>query len=237
MPMKTSIDLSEESEIYFIENEVVNLMPGESMVWELSGPAGTKYESKLEFQGGGGHSHGIGSTSSRAVGKISPKSGTIKNTRKIEQTFKAGKVCGIVKDTTVMGNTVIVKTYHVAIPGLVPFKKVKGVILVGETDKHPSNHWGTPASIEAIKSIGEAYHKKFKKHIYINDMSLPTGGVFDIKGNFTHPHKTHKEGRHVDINWSSMTEEEAVWFEKKSTEIGFKVDLHGQPKHWHLRFG
>jgi hypothetical protein len=36
--------------------------------------------------------------------------------------------------------------------------------------------------------------------IYINDMSLPYGGLFDIQGNWRPPHVTHRTGRNADIS-------------------------------------
>jgi len=216
-----------------------NLQPHGTKTWYVSGPEGNTFSTALTFEGGGGHSHNVGSNDPRATGTMNPPSGTITGEypQNIPQVYRAGATCGRVRDDTTVGGTAYQEFYNIAIGGLQALSESTGVVLVGSTGTHPSNHWGTPGICGAIRTLGAAFHAQYTKPIYVNDMSLQTGGLFDIQGNFASPHQTHQDGRHADMNWSSMTEGERIWFKAKAEEIGFHVEVHPSPNHWHLRFG
>lgn len=210
--------------------------PNGAVTWYLNGPQGSAFQTSLAFQGGGGHAHSSGSTDARATGTIAPASGTLSGPypQNVVQTYRAGAFCGIVHDHSVIGGTVFENDYTIAIAGLASLGASTGVVLVGTTAQHPSNHWGVPALCSQIAALGAAFHAEFKKPIYVNDMSLQTGGFFDVNGDFAAPHQTHQDGRNVDVNWSSMTDKERAWFKSKAESLGFRVELHPNPNHWHL---
>ena len=237
-PIRTPFPIEDGDSIYPARSDV-NLQPNGTVTWYISGREGDRFSTHLTFEGGGGHGHGNGSTNARATGTITPKSGTIVGTypQNIPQTYRAGEVCGRVRDNSTVGGQSYEETYHIAVGGLQALTASTGVVLVGSTATHGSNHWGTAGLCNAIRQLGAAFHAKFNKPIYVNDMSLQTGGLFDISANFQPPHQLHRDGRHVDMNWSSMTAAERTWFQAKAEEIGFHVEIHNNPTHWHLRYG
>ncbi|MCW9026500.1 MAG: hypothetical protein OQJ77_04210 [Thiovulaceae bacterium] len=61
-------------------------------------------------------------------------------------------------------------------------------------------YYGLSSTNQILKAIAENYYYLSNKKLSINDMSLRKGGVFDIKGKWTKPHSTHRQGKDVDIN-------------------------------------
>jgi hypothetical protein len=219
--------------------ETNSVQPGSTLTWYINGPAGTQFATRLTFEGGGGHSHSIGSTDPIAAGTITPAAGVIQGQypQNIRQTFRAGEVCGQIRDSTALGSQTFVNMITVGLGAYQALHATTGVVLVGSTSSHPDNHWGTPGLCSAIATLGAAFHQQFNTPIYVNDMSLISGGLLDINGNFRTPHITHRDGRNVDMNWSSMTPVQRSWFKAKAEQIGFVVELHDDPTHWHLRYG
>jgi len=41
--------------------------------------------------------------------------------------------------------------------------------------------------------------------LYINDASLPKGGLFDANGDWAMPHQTHRRGIDIDVHTSDTT--------------------------------
>ena len=66
------------------------------------------------------------------------------------------------------------------------------------------NHYGTPDLVGAIYGMASNYRNNGGEIISINDMSLPFGGLFDIDGNWSPPHQTHRDGRNVDMGGSGI---------------------------------
>lgn len=61
------------------------------------------------------------------------------------------------------------------------------------------NHYGTSDLIDAIYAIALNYVDRGGEIIWINDMSLPWGGLFDINGDWEPPHDSHRIGENVDL--------------------------------------
>lgn len=234
---KTSFPISGEGMIIpWLEDH--NLQPLGTVTLYVNGPQGSQFSTTLTFEGQGGHSHSVGSHDARGVGTMTPASGTLSGAypQNIPQTYRAGEICGRVRDDSVVGGQAFQEFYNIAIGGLVALSASTGVVLIGSTTAHASNHWGTPGLCAAIRNLGAAFQTQFNKPINVNDMSLVTGGMFDIQGGFSPPHQTHRNGRNVDMNWSSMSEVERTWFKAKAEEIGFVVEVHPNPNHWHLTY-
>lgn len=111
-----------------------------------------------------------------------------------------------------------------------------GYELRGETDTHPGSHYYSPEAIVNIINLAHEYKKKFGKVLKINDSSLVSGGLFDITGNWTPSHKTHRKGIVVDIN-NYRTEPDPD-FERLAKRFGINpiwegLDVTPTP-HYHL---
>ncbi|MDE0022539.1 MAG: penicillin-insensitive murein endopeptidase [Candidatus Poribacteria bacterium] len=108
----------------------------------------------------------------------------------------------------------------VQVEGLESLSTSSNVHWVGGTDQHPDkySHYGTPDVNDALQTIANDWQEwfngndangnpnahpddKFKGNdqLWVNDMSLPAGGLFDIRGNWKKSHSSHREGKDVDI--------------------------------------
>jgi len=81
----------------------------------------------------------------------------------------------------------------------------------GQTDIHPRNHYGTTDTVGKLQKIAEKYYKLSGKYLYINDMSLPKGGLFDWKAAkapkyiWNPPHLSHRKGTNADIDRNGVS--------------------------------
>jgi hypothetical protein len=232
---KTTFKLGESQILYPVRGEH-NLAPQGIVEYYINGTEGATFSTTLTFEGQGGHNHHVGSNDARATGTITPQSGTISGPypQNIRQVYRAGDMCGRVRDNSNVGGTSFLEYYNIMIQGLQALSAGTGVCLVGGTSTHPSNHWGTPSLCDGINQLGAAFQAQFNKPIYVNDMSLMWGGLFDFKADLSPPHQTHRYGHDVDMNYSSMTEAERTWFKAKAESLGFTVEIHPNPDHWHL---
>jgi hypothetical protein len=108
----------------------------------------------------------------------------------------------------------------VAVPGLELLPDGQNYVKVGGTCEHhgPSNksldsipancrtpddnHWIAPSALLSLDSVALAFRQDRRNRtglIRLNDVSLPFGGLFDISGRWQAPHKSHREGKDVDI--------------------------------------
>lgn len=207
----------------------------------FSSQEGARVTQRLVFVGGGGHSHGQNTMDPRAVGSVSPRSFTLigQYPQNMEVTYSCGDAAGTVYwevtfDLPDGRVDVLYININGSVSGLQPLASSQSIVLVGPTPSHPSNHFGTPTLCTGIASLAAAFYGKFNKPIYVNDMSLVGGGIFDINANFAPDHITHRQGRNVDINHSSMTEDQREFFRSTAEALGFSVSAHGTPVHWHL---
>jgi hypothetical protein len=68
--------------------------------------------------------------------------------------------------------------------------------------RHRHSHFGTSELLTNIQAVADAYWVETNEKLGINDMSLQSGGLFDLCGNWTdNPgHKLHRVGASVDID-------------------------------------
>lgn len=208
--------------------------PGGAITWYVSGPQGATVTCSLaRLNASGGHSHSGG-----PVGSVSPQSFTLgKYPQNIPVVFRAPDASGRVDLTARFssGSPSEITVYNnVLVSGLLALGQSTRLSLVGTTTTHPSNHWGTGAMCGGLAELGRHFHEKFKKPIFVNDMSLEIGGLFDHKATFAPPHQLHRDGRHVDLNYSSMNKKERDFFKATAESLGFRVEIHPDPEHWHL---
>jgi hypothetical protein len=85
------------------------------------------------------------------------------------------------------------------------------VVLRGGTDTHPEGTYGTPATTEQLMMIAKEYFEQTDgRKLSINDLSLPTGGVFDLCSTYNPSdtcsaapnggHIEHRTGTDADLN-------------------------------------
>jgi hypothetical protein len=209
--------------------------PGGQITFYLSGTPGARVSIAVNrVQNSGGHLHAGGPS-----GSISPQSLVLGPKYPQNQTavFTAPIASGSVQVTANFspGNPpTITAMVNVAVPGLVELTGGVGITLTGASPTHPKNHYGLPALISKIQQLAAVFHNKFGKNLFVNDMSLPDGGLYDFKNTFAPPHATHREGRTVDINSTSMSQAERDFFRTTALGLGFAVTLETNPEHWHL---
>ena len=121
------------------------------------------------------------------------------------------------------------------VPGLVDLVGGVGINLIGDKPWHPSNHWGTVATIQAVRDLARAYYLEYQEDLDINDISLRDGGVFDLNRNWRPPdHSIHREGKNVDVRSKYMDQDQKDYFRLAADNVGFDAVLEEDPEHWHL---
>jgi|GEM_PF-6731420 len=90
-------------------------------------------------------------------------------------------------------------TIKVRVPGLYPMPG-GDYRLTGQRTAHPDNHYGTYYTVVNTHAVAEDFYRQFNATLGINDMSLEWGGLFDIYGNWSPPHSSHRKGTSVDID-------------------------------------
>lgn len=219
-------------------SETQDVYPGKTVTWYVFGPPGDTVKISLTREDkSGGHNHPNDSSngpSGRAVPKVFQLGANYP--QNVPVTYTAPFVGGIVKIRSTFSSGGFDDDFNrIVVPDLVPFSGGIGIVLTGATSKHSDNHFGLSRLNSFLQKLGARFYQKFNKEIFVNDMSLPNGGLFDISGSWRPPHKTHQDGRRVDIHSQTMSEEEKTFFVEAAKNIGFrKVDLEDNPEHWHL---
>lgn len=112
-----------------------------------------------------------------------------------------------------------------------------------------NNHWAAKDVVKKIQKTASRYDllTVSTDPLKVNDISLPSGGRFDVNGNWKGSHGQHRIGRNVDIRgfhsvdhpdgvpWSGW---DAWIFEKAVKANGGKIEIHGSGsnQHYHLNF-
>lgn len=73
----------------------------------------------------------------------------------------------------------------------------------GTAIRHSQNHFLTFANGIRIRGVSNRWFQKFGETLGINDISLRTGGLFDICSDWEVPHHLHRLGASVDIDSTS----------------------------------
>ena len=123
---------------------------------------------------------------------------------------------------------------NVMIQGLVELTGNAHIKIIHNDPYHPKVHYGTPAMLQGIRELAKAFFNEYNKKVEVNDMSLPKGGLFDLNGDWTIPHRTHRAGINADIQTRKMSETERDYFEAKGEELGFDMYYEDDPPHFHI---
>ena len=141
-------------------------------------------------------------------------------------------------------------TLEIRVPGLLPLGEGDNYVLVGGTSGHTgpgvfsgymmpdNNHYGVPSVLDSLASFADTWASVVVEDIaepddqtplYYNDISLPSGGMFDVCGNWHSPHTFHRVGRDIDIRttrWLPSTDtdyphsREGVYLTPFTDELG-----------------
>lgn len=215
------------------------VQPGGQITWFYWGPPGAAVSIRLtRLTNTGGHQHP--NSGDGPAGTAVPSAFTLgpnypQNHRVVVTGPDAGGVVVMTSRFSPGNPSVITNTIHVSVPGLVAFGGGVGIVLTGATRTHPTNHYAVPELANLVAQLGQRYFRQFSRAIFVNDMSLADGGLFDHRATWRPPHQTHRDGRRVDINSTSMTPEQQAFFRQAAQELGFRtVTLETNPPHWHL---
>lgn len=191
----------------------------------------------------GGHEH---DNSSRPVGSFDILSGnTGASGYGFQTTYTAGETSGNI-EFTIFCATCIESSkfeyFQVGVPGLYPLQPADQYNLVGAPPGwlHPDNHYGTPSFVAKLAALATLYYTKYQTQssnkLEFNDISLVTGGLYDILNNWRPDHFEHRIGISADMRLVPAARERDLreWME----EIGIsgKLLVHPPPRpHWHIR--
>jgi hypothetical protein len=98
----------------------------------------------------------------------------------------------------------------IRIPTLVSLVDGASYDLVGSNTipvgiRHPDNHYGIQQVNDALQRIADSYIALHPGDVLrYNDMSLVTGGIFDLNGNLRSPHSAHGCGTDIDVGISAV---------------------------------
>jgi hypothetical protein len=88
-------------------------------------------------------------------------------------------------------------------PGLQPLGTSASYDLVaGGLDLHPNGWYGQAAVVNELRLVAAQYFQATGQKLSFNDLSLVSGGLFDLGGNWTDTwgHQWHRVGCSVDVN-------------------------------------
>jgi hypothetical protein len=183
----------------------------------------------------GGHDH---DSASRPKGSFDPSSGST-GTSGLNTTYTSPEPSGII-DVTITGTapdgTALIPstfTIGVQISGLAPLGAGTNYDLVGATANHGDNHYGTASLNGALVNLADSYAAAFPNNkLAYNDMSLVTGGVFDINGSWAPPHASHRMGVDCDVRFVPPTQRRR--FRQLIMAAGIST-VFQEGDHWHMR--
>jgi hypothetical protein len=165
---------------------------------------------------GGGHEHDLGSSDPLRVGTydLSASQITIGLGQFIPVIYRApqagGHVSSVVRaipDGPYDPFECELK-YTVSEPGLLSLSSggPSPFGLIGSTNTHPDSHYVTSSMASKLSILAAGFFREAKKPLFLNDASLPFGGVFEARDSpnavttpWTPPHKGHRIGRNTDV--------------------------------------
>jgi hypothetical protein len=183
----------------------------------------------------GGHNH---HSASRPKGTFQPASGST-GTSGLSTTYTSPEVSGVIETiitgTAPNGTPLIpgVFTIGVEIAGLVALGAGANYDLVGATATHVDNHYGTGGMNGSLVTLANSFAAAFSGgRLAYNDMSLVTGGLFDINATWARPHASHRFGVDADLRLVPVAQRRRL--RQLITASGIST-VFVEGNHWHLR--
>jgi hypothetical protein len=184
----------------------------------------------------GGHDH---HDDGRPKGEFSPPSGNTGSSGVLTTTYTSPEASGIIEahleGTLSNGSPVNPSdfTIGVEIPDLTALGASENYTLVGATQRHGDNHYGTPTFNGELRALADLYVAAFPgQRLAYNDMSLPQGGVFDLGGNWGPSHYEHRFGQNCDMRLAPPQQRRRL--QQLIAAAGLQPP-HIEGDHWHLR--
>ena len=183
----------------------------------------------------GGHNH---DSSTRPKGQFQPSSGST-GTSGLNTTYTSPEVSGIL-DVTITGtdpngNALVPSSFTIGVQigGLVSLPAGANYSLVGQTANHGDNHYGNATMNATLVNLANSYVAVFPNNpLAYNDMSLVTGGLFDISGGWSKPHVSHRLGNDADLRFPPPNQRRRARQLIYASGISLII-VEGD--HWHLR--
>lgn len=136
---------------------------------------------------------------------------------------------------------------NVTYPGLIPMPEGNNYKLIGSwgmdyvTSMHVNNHNARPDVVQSLKNIADAFATAYPgKKVFYNDMSLPSGGHFDIGNKWKNSHKSHRFGNDVDVHPPEPQNRLVFFGSAIGTGISMLINELNKDKnrttHWHMRY-
>jgi hypothetical protein len=193
-------------------------------------------------EGSGGHNHPAPQASQHAgaLGTLDPATCVTDDNGRCRVTYTAPEAAGrIFIMAEVDGARSFPHGVTVRLSGLQPLEASPGLILIGDTNTHRENHYGTPRTLEALRNIGDEWVRLYPNpndRVGINDMSLEWGGLFDIHSTWAPPHDYHRTGENVDVRTVDKNKKQLYDLRKIIRRQRCTIYEHRppDPPHWHL---
>jgi hypothetical protein len=131
-------------------------------------------------------------------------------------------------------------TITVAVPGLTALGGSDRITLIGQTETHPSNHWGSAGMTHALGTLADSIHARYDVPIEVNDISLELGGKFDLASGYGTggSHAEHRVGTSADLRTFIFEEAQLRYLRRVWENLGGQVldETRTDQPHYHLRF-
>jgi hypothetical protein len=118
----------------------------------------------------------------------------------------AGTVDLVASGVDSNGNNIAPYTIHIEI-GRTDLQQLPASTeyrFVGTDANHSSRYWGTAELNDALIALARAYHEVYPTHtLGYNDMNLESGGLYDIRANWSEPHCGHR-GDSADLRTNDI---------------------------------
>lgn len=106
---------------------------------------------------------------------------------------------------------------------------------------HPFNHYATTTTVNTLVNLAGRWsteHPGANKLVY-NDMSLKSGGLFDVHGNWSGSHSNHSFGTAIDVSKRCINKTNRAAFIRLIDEFGFSIlsegDAGTEQNHYHIQ--
>jgi hypothetical protein len=152
----------------------------------------------------GGHEH----EGNRPEATVAPITGVTDANGQVKFKFIATEFAGehvVTATCDSCSNKTADEVVTVLVPNLVQlgadYQSPARYILIGDTPKHPLNHFFTSEAKDALMGMMRLFKSADWGVVGVNDASLKWGGRFDIAGAWNGSHHEHLEGKEVDLSF------------------------------------
>ena len=203
-----------------------------------------------------GHKHIGAGTVVKEAGRLSSTFVTTSEVGIASVTFRPTIVSGpVILRATSPGAEPMVDTIWVGVPGLVQLVPSVTFDTVKNTVIHPSSNWVTPTMHTLLLQLADSFSATYHKKLGYNDASLPFGGKFDLRSQWSSPdsscwnhpagqdttralwgcHQRHRLGRDVDMRTNNLSPVEIGFLRRTWLRLA-AIESRKEGNHDHLPF-